>query len=150
MMGRTLGGATVAIIQGSLIFIVCLIAGFRPLTALSIPMAFLFMALIAIAFAALGTVIGSSLKDMQGFQLVMNFLVMPIFFLSGALYPLTNLPKVLALLTRLDPLTYGVDGVRTVLIGVTHFGPMEDVVVLIGVALVLLSLGAWRFSKIEI
>jgi len=56
----------------------------------------------------------------------------------------------LALLTRLDPLTYGVDGVRTVLIGVTHFGPMEDVVVLIGVALVLLSLGAWRFSKIEI
>jgi ABC-2 type transport system permease protein len=113
-------------------------------------MAFLFMALIAIVFAALGTVIGSSLKDMQGFQLVMNFLVMPIFFLSGALYPLTNLPKVLALLTRLDPLTYGVDGVRTVLIGVTHFGPMEDVVVLIGVALVLLSLGAWRFSKIEI
>jgi ABC-2 type transport system permease protein len=150
MMGRTLGGATVAIIQGSLIFIVCLIAGFRPLSALSIPMAFLFMALIAIVFAALGTVIGSSLKDMQGFQLVMNFLVMPIFFLSGALYPLTNLPKVLALLTRLDPLTYGVDGVRTVLIGVTHFGPMEDVVVLIGVALVLLSLGAWRFSKIEI
>ena len=150
MMGRTLGGATVAILQGSLIFIVCLIAGFRPLSALSIPTAFLFMALIAIVFAALGTVIGSSLKDMQGFQLVMNFLVMPIFFLSGALYPLTNLPKVLALLTRLDPLTYGVDGVRTVLIGVTHFGPMEDVVVLIGVALVLLSLGAWRFSKIEI
>jgi ABC-2 type transport system permease protein len=150
MMGRTLGGATVAILQGSLIFLVCLIAGFRPLSALTIPMAFLFMALIAIVFAALGTVIGSSLKDMQGFQLVMNFLVMPIFFLSGALYPLTNLPKVLALLTRLDPLTYGVDGVRTVLIGVTHFGPMEDVVVLIGVALVLLSLGAWRFSKIEI
>src|SRR6476620_4897598 len=126
MMGRTLGGATVAIIQGSLIFIVCLIAGFRPLSALSIPMAFLFMALIAIVFAALGTVIGSSLKDMQGFQLVMNFLVMPIFFLSGALYPLTNLPKVLALLTRLDPLTYGVDGVRTVLIGVTHFGVTAD------------------------
>ena len=150
MMGRTLGGATVAIIQGSLIFIVCLIAGFRPLTALSIPMAFLFMALIAIVFAALGTVIGSSLKDMQGFQLVMNFLVMPIFFLSGALYPLSNLPKVLAVLTRLDPLTYGVDGVRTVLIGASHFGSTADLVVLVLVALVLLSVGAWRFSKIEI
>src|SRR5437867_728453 len=104
MMGRTTGGATVAIIQGSLIFVVCLIAGFRPQSVMAIPTALLFMALIAIVFAALGTVIGSSLKDMQGFQLVMNFLVMPIFFLSGALYPLTNLPKVLAVLTRLDPL----------------------------------------------
>jgi ABC-2 type transport system permease protein len=150
MLGRTLGGATVAIIQGLLIFIVCLIAGFRPTSATAIPIAILFMMLIAIVFAALGTVIGSSLKDMQGFQLVMNFLVMPIFFLSGALYPLTNLPKVLALLTRLDPLTYGVDGVRSVLIGVTHFGPTVDVAVLIGVAILLLTLGAWRFSKIEI
>jgi ABC-2 type transport system permease protein len=150
MLGRTLGGATVAIIQGLLIFIVCLIAGFRPTSAAAIPIAILFMMLIAIVFAALGTVIGSSLKDMQGFQLVMNFLVMPIFFLSGALYPLTNLPKVLALLTRLDPLTYGVDGVRSVLIGVTHFGPTVDLAVLVGVAILLLTLGAWRFSKIEI
>ena len=150
MLGRTLCGATVSIIQGSLIFVVCLIAGFRPNSIVAIPMAFLFMALIAIVFAALGTVIGSSLKDMQGFQLVMNFLVMPIFFLSGALYPLKNLPKVLALLTRIDPLTYGVDGVRTVLIGVSHFGSVEDLVVLLGVAILLLTLGAWRFSKIEI
>jgi ABC-2 type transport system permease protein len=108
------------------------------------------MALIAVVFAALGTVIGSSLKDMQGFQLVMNFMVMPIFFLSGALYPLTNLPRVLALLTRIDPLTYGVDGMRTVLTGVTHFGLTADAVVLVAVAITLLTVGAWRFSKIEI
>jgi ABC-2 type transport system permease protein len=150
MMGRTTGGATVSIIQGSLIFVVCLIAGFRPQSVTTIPLALLFMAMIAVVFAALGTVIGSSLKDMQGFQLVMNFLVMPIFFLSGALYPLSNLPKVLAVLTRMDPLTYGVDGVRTVLIGVTHFGPAADLIVLAAVAVVLLTVGAWRFSKIEI
>lgn len=150
MMGRTIGGATVSIIQGSLIFVVCLIAGFRPLSFTSIPLALLFMAMIAVVFAALGTVIGSSLKDMQGFQLVMNFLVMPIFFLSGALYPLTNLPKVLSVLTKLDPLTYGVDGVRTVLIGVTHFGVSADLAVLAAVALLLFTVGAWRFSKIEI
>jgi ABC-2 type transport system permease protein len=150
MLGRTLGGATVAMLQGLLIFVVCFIAGFRPANIAAIPLALVFMALIATVFAALGTVIGSSLKDMQGFQLVMNFLVMPIFFLSGALYPLANLPKVLALLTRIDPLTYGVDGVRTVLIGVTHFGVMADATVLIAVAIVLLSAGAWRFSKIEI
>ncbi len=150
MIGRTLGGATVAILQGLLIFVACFVAGFRPVSLAVIPLALLFMALIAVVFAALGTVIGSSLKDMQGFQLVMNFLVMPIFFLSGALYPLTNLPKVLALLTRIDPLTYGVDGVRTVLIGVTHFGVGVDAVVLIGVAIALLSAGAWRFAKIEL
>lgn len=150
MTGRTLGGATVSIIQGSLIFIMCFVAGFRPVSFSVIPLAFVFMAMIAIVFAAFGTVIGSSLKDMQGFQLVMNFLVMPIFFLSGALYPLTNLPKALALLTRVDPLTYGVDGVRTVLTGVTHFGLTVDAAALVGVAILLLAAGAWRFSKIEI
>lgn len=150
MIGRTMGGATVALLQGLLIFVVCLIAGFRPVSALKLPLALIIMALIAVVFGALGTVLGSSLKDMQGFQLVMNFLVMPIFFLSGALYPLTNLPKPLALLTKVDPLTYGVDGVRAALIGVTHFGLITDVLVLIGVAVLLLSVGAWRFSKIEI
>jgi ABC-2 type transport system permease protein len=150
MMGRTVGGATVSIIQGLLILVICLVAGFRPVGFAVIPLAILFMALIAIVFAALGTVIGSSLKNMQGFQLVMNFLVMPIYFLSGALYPLTNLPRALALLTRIDPLTYGVDGVRTALTGVTHFGLAADATVLVGVAILLLSAGAWRFSKIEI
>lgn len=150
MMGRTVGGATVSIIQGLLILVITLVAGFRPVSFAVIPLAILFMALIAIVFAALGTVIGSSLKNMQGFQLVMNFLVMPIYFLSGALYPLTNLPRALALLTRIDPLTYGVDGVRTALTGVTHFGLAADAAVLVGVAILLLSAGAWRFSKIEI
>jgi ABC-2 type transport system permease protein len=150
MTGRTLGGATVAMLQGLLIFIVSLVAGFRPTGLLALPVALLVLALTAIVFAALGTAIGSTLKDMQGFQLVMNFLVMPIFFLSGALYPLANLPKALALLTRVDPLTYGVDGVRGALIGVTHFGVTTDVLMLAAVAVILLGVGAWRFSKIEI
>ncbi|HEV7682197.1 MAG TPA: ABC transporter permease [Pyrinomonadaceae bacterium] len=150
MMGRTVGGATVSIIQGLLILVICLVAGFRPVSFSVIPLAILFMALIAVVFAALGTVIGSNLKNMQGFQLVMNFLVMPIYFLSGALYPLTNLPRVLAVLTRIDPLTYGVDGVRTALTGVTHFGMAMDAVVMVGVAILLLGAGAWSFSRIEI
>src|SRR5215212_8921920 len=90
MIGRTLGGATIAMVQGTLVLIVCMIAGFRPQSVATIPLALLFMALIAIVFAALGTAIGSTLKDMQGFQFIMNFLVMPTFFLSGALFPLTN------------------------------------------------------------
>jgi ABC-2 type transport system permease protein len=150
MIGRTLGGATVAMLQGTLILIVCLIAGFRPVSLATAPFGILFMALIAIVFAALGTAIGSGLQDMQGFQLIMNFLVLPIFFLSGALFPLNNLPKALAFITRLDPLSYGVDGLRAALIGVTHFGMTTDFAVLCVIAVGLLFFGAWRFSKIEI
>ena len=150
MIGRTLGGATVAMLQGTLIMVVCLIAGFRPVSLIGIPLGFAFMALIAIVFAALGTSIGSSLQDMQGFQLIMNFLVLPIFFLSGALFPLNNLPKALSFVTKLDPLSYGVDGLRATLIGASHFGAIVDATVLAVVAVGLLCLGAWRFSKIEI
>ncbi|MGB8476498.1 MAG: ABC transporter permease [Candidatus Acidiferrum sp.] len=150
MIGRTLGGATVAMLQGLLIIVVCLFSGFRPLSWTGIPVGIAFMAMIAIVFAALGTSIGSSLQDMQGFQLIMNFLVLPIFFLSGALFPLNNLPKALAFVTSLDPLTYGVDGLRAALIGKAHFGALVDAAVLAIVAVGLLCVGAWRFSKIEI
>jgi ABC-2 type transport system permease protein len=150
MAGRTLGGATVATFQGLLIFLVSLVAGFRPASLWALPLALAVLVLTAVVFAALGTAIGSTLKDMQGFQLVMNFMVMPIFFLSGALYPLANLPRALAVLTRVDPLTYGVDGVRGALIGVTHFGIATDVSALALVAVLLLGVGAWRFAKIEI
>ena len=85
MIGRTLGGATVAILQGMIVVVICLMAGFHPKNFSSLPLALLFMVLIAVMFTALGTAIASVLSDFQGFQFVMNFLVMPIFFLSGAL-----------------------------------------------------------------
>jgi ABC-2 type transport system permease protein len=150
MIGRTLGGATVALMQGLLIFCVSLVAGFRPASLLVLPTGLLVMACVAVVFAAMGTVVGSSIKDMQAFPLVMNFLVMPTFFLSGALYPLRNLPGPLALLTRLDPLTYGVDALRGVLIGASHFGLALDILALAIAAALLLMLGAYRFSKIEV
>jgi ABC-2 type transport system permease protein len=149
MAGRTLGGATIALMQGALVLAVCLAAGFRPHDLAAVPLALLFMALIAIVFAALGTAIGSTLRDMQGFQLIMNFLVMPIFFLSGALFPLSNLPAALALATRLDPLSYGIDGLRGALIGQSQFGVLTNLSVLGAVASVFLVLGAWSFSRIQ-
>jgi ABC-2 type transport system permease protein len=150
MIGRTSGAATTAMLQGLLVAIVCVIAGFRPVSLALLPLALGFLALIALVFAALGTTIGSSLKDMQGFQMVMNFLVLPIFFLSGALFPLQNLPTLLAVLTRIDPLSYGVDGLRTALIAQSHFGTATDVLVLGVLAAIVVGLGAWRFSRIEV
>jgi len=150
MIGKTLGGATVATIQGLLVMIVCLIAGFRPVSLWELPLAFLFMILTAIVFAGLGMAIGSMLKDMQGFQLIMNFLVMPIFFLSGALFPLGGLPSVLSFVTRIDPLTYGIDGLRSALIGASQFDPLVSASVLGVVAILFLILGGYMFSKIQL
>jgi len=150
MLGRTLGAATVAVVQGLLVVVVCVIAGFRAVHLQTVPLALLFMALIACLFSALGTAIGSTLQNMQGFQLIMSFLVMPIFFLSGALYPLNGLPKALSVLTSLDPLTYGVDGLRATLIGRQHFGVVTDGLVLAVVAALLLAIGSRLFSKIQV
>lgn len=150
MLGRTSGSATVALLQGLLVALVCLIAGFRPVQPALLPAAVLFVGLIGLVFAALGAAIGSTLKDMQAFQMVMNFVVMPLFFLSGALYPLDHLPHALAILTRLDPLSYGVDGMRAVLLQQSHFGVMTDALVLVALAVVLLCVAAWRFTKIEV
>lgn len=150
MVGRTLGGATVAVIQGLLVTTICLLAGFRPVHFLTIPIALGFMVLIAVLFAALGIAIGSGLEDMQGMQLIMNFLVLPIYFLSGALFPLTGLPIVLGYATKVDPLSYGIDGMRNVLLGRGAFDPRVDFIVLVVVGCILLVIGAHRFSKIEV
>ncbi len=154
MIGRTLGGCTVALIQGLLVLIICLVSGFRPTSIFAIPVAIGFMVLIALLFAAVGVIFGSSLQDMQGFQLIMNFLVLPIYFLSGAMFPLTNQGKVLGFITALDPLSYGIDGMRSVMLSPASFrpafGPTLDLAVLAIVGAILLVIGAYRFSKIEI
>lgn len=149
MLGRTLGGATVATLQGVIILLISLVIGFRPILSGILP-AFLLMLLIAILFTALGTAIASRLEDMQGFQLIMNFLVMPLFFLSGAFFPLTGLPKTLGIIVKIDPLTYGVDGIRGALIGISHFGLPMDFMILSILVLAVLGLGSWLFSKIQI
>lgn len=150
MIGRTLGGATVAILQGAIVFIITLFIGFDPVNFWMTPIAFLFMFLIAILFTALGTAIASILDDMQGFQLKMSFLVMPTFFLSGALFPLEGLPKTIYTITKIDPLTYGVDGIRGALIGVSHFGFALDLIILSIMVAVLMVVGTYLFSRIEI
>ena len=150
MIGRTLGGATVACIQGMLVLLVCIAVGFRPKPWAALPVALAFMLLMALVFASFGTIIGSMLRDMQGFQLTMNFLVMPIFFLSGALFPLRGLPKALEIATRLDPLSYGIDGLRGAMISQSQFGASTNLVILAALATAGLLLGAWAFSRIQV
>jgi ABC-2 type transport system permease protein len=150
MIGRTLGGATVASIQGVIVLLISMVIGFRPHSFIQIFLALVVMILIAVLFTALGTAIASFLSDMQGFQLIMNFLIMPLFFLSGALFPLKGLPSFLTIITSIDPLSYGVDGLRGALTGSSHFGISTDIFVLSIIVVILLTVGSYLFSKIQI
>ena len=150
MFGRTLGGATVSTAQGILVLLLAILAGFRPVSWLSVVFGILIMLLIALLFSALGIMVASKLKDMQGFQLIMNFLVMPLFFLSGALFPLNNVPPAFLVVARFDPLSYGVDALRYFLIGTATFPLVLDISVLVAVTAIFLALGSYFFSRIEV
>jgi ABC-2 type transport system permease protein len=150
MIGRTLGGATVSVFQGIIVLILAMILGFKINSIWTVPLALLFMILIAIMFTALGTAIASVLEDMQAFPLIINFVIMPIFFLSGALFPLTGLPGAIGIITRIDPLTYGVDGLRFAFTGAAQFLLATDLIVLVALGAIITSIGAYLFSKIQI
>jgi ABC-2 type transport system permease protein len=150
MVGRTLGGATVALIQGALVFVITFALGFRPGSWWALIPTAVVMALVAIIFTAFGTAMGARIRDMQGFQLIMNFIVMPLVFLSGALFPIAGLPPIMYAIVRIDPLSYGVDAMRTLLINVGHFGLVTDLSVLVVFTVALVGIGAHFFSRIEV
>ena len=150
MLGRTFGGATVATMQGIIVFFIALFIGFRPENIFTVPLALVYMILTAIFFTAFGTAIASRMEDMQAFPLIINFLIMPLFFLSGALFPLSGLSKTIQTIIYANPLSYGVDGIRGVLSGQMHFAFQTDFLVLFVFATVFLALGSYLFSKAEV
>ena len=149
MIGKSLGSATVALIQGVLVFFMSLIFGFRPTNFLMLPLALVYMSLIAIIFTALGTAIASMIEDTQGFQLIMSFLIMPIFFLSGALFPMESMPRAVEAISSINPLTYGVDGLRGVLINGAHYTLISNFTILIVIATIMMIIGAYLFSRMQ-
>ncbi len=150
MLGKTLGGATVATIQGIIVFVLTFLVGFRPQNLFMLPVALVIVFLVALLFTSLGIGLASTMEDMQGFQLIINFLVMPTFFLSGALFPLQGVPKVLDIIAAVDPLSYGVDGLRySLLYSSATFGIGTDLTILAVVTAVLLGLGSYLFDRIQ-
>jgi ABC-2 type transport system permease protein len=111
VLGKVLGGATVATLQGMVLLLLAPIVGVN-LGATQIAALILVMFLAAAALTSLGLAIASRMSSMEGFQVVLNFLVIPMWLLSGAFFPLRGLPAWMAILTRVDPLTYAVDALR--------------------------------------
>lgn len=150
MIGRTLGAATIGFIQGIAIFLITILIGFNPVLSFSLPLAIVFMLFISIFFTAMGTAIASIMEDMSAFPLVSNFLIMPIFFLSGALFPLENLPLSIRWFSYVNPLSFGVDGLRITLAGQSFFGLEISTLVLGGMIAGMLVIGACLFRRIQI
>jgi len=149
VLGRITGGGTTAVIQGVSILIIAIILGFRVVGLYSVPMAIVFMILISISFIGLGLAMASRMKDMQGFGLIMNFIMFPLIFLSGAIYPIENLPDIVKYITYFNPLTYGVDGMRGALLGVSNFSIALDFGALILFCALMVFAGTFLFEKSE-
>jgi ABC-2 type transport system permease protein len=149
VLGRIAGGMTTALVQGLLVMAVSLLVGFRIRGVPEVLLALLFMVLISTSFIGLGLIFASRIKDMQGYSIIMNFVVFPLFFLSGALYPLSNLPSWLRVLSYFDPLTYGVDGLRGSLIGVSSRGIPLDLLIMAAISVLMVVMGAWSFERSE-
>jgi len=149
-IGRTLGGATVALIQGIILLIITIIIGFRPTNLIFLPFALLFMFFIAYIFTALGTALASKVEDMQAFPLIMNFIIMPVFFLSGALFPLESAPVGIKTVALFDPLSYQIDALREIFTNVSHFGLVIDFGVTFICIILVTMLGIYLFDRIEV
>jgi ABC-2 type transport system permease protein len=149
VLGRIAGGITTGLIQALLILCISMLFGFKVAGFLPFLMGIVFLMLIATAFIGVGLVFASLMRDPHGFNLIVNFVIFPIFFLSGALYPTANLPAGLRLLTYIDPLTYGVDGLRGSLLGISAMPVMLDFVILLGFSVVMVALAAILFERSE-
>lgn len=144
--GRVAGSTTSAVIQGVLLLAISIVIGFRPVSWLGVLPAIVFMVLIGATFIGVGLIFASRISDFQAFNLIFNFLLFPLLFLSGAIYPVTNFPTAIQYVTYLNPLTYGIDGLRGVLVGVSMFSPLLDAVIMVGFALVFVVAGAYAFE----
>jgi ABC-2 type transport system permease protein len=149
MLGGALGGATTATMQGVLVFLISLLLGFHPHSWPMVPAALLVLAILALAIASFSSAIGSIAQDMQGFQAINQFLIFPLYFLSGALYPLTHVPNWLRIIAEVNPISYAVDALRWTLLGQAHFGILKDLLALAITLVVCMIFGVYRFRRIE-
>ena len=148
VLGKSLGGATTAVLQGLMMMGLAILLG-ASVDASHLPAVILLMGLISMAFVSLGVAIGSVLEDMHGFQLIMNFLVMPMFFLSGALFPLSSAPEIVRTISYLDPLTYAVEAMRYFILDSSTMPIGLSIGVLVGFFALTTLVSTYLFNRIE-
>jgi ABC-2 type transport system permease protein len=146
--GKMLGGTTDSLIQGAILLSLGLFFGIH-FSVFSVLAAMLILFLLSSALVSLGLMIGALMDSLEGFNLFVSFLIFPMFFFSGALFPLENLPGWLKFFTFIDPVTYAVDAMRGILLKLNRFPLGLDFLVLAGFAFFFISAGTLAFRKLK-
>jgi len=150
MAGKVLAGVSISLLQSGIIAVTALLLGFLTFPSLT---SFLFTLLILfltlIGFVSLGILIASNIDDMHAFQLIMNFIIQPIFIFSGALFPIDNLPYPINQVIAVNPFSYSVDGLRNVVLGESSHSLILNLSVISSFAFILLLLGTYSFQKMK-
>ena len=148
--GKALGGSTDGLLQiGMLLILGQLFFGIH-LTVASTVLTLFVVTLLLLGVTSLGLMIGSLMESPEGFGLISSFVIFPLFFLSGALFPLSNLPLWLKNIVVLNPVSYAVDALRTILLGITNYGLPFDLLVLLSFTVCTVSAGTWAFSRLKL
>ncbi len=150
VLGRIAGGASTSILQALMMLFLSVFLGFSLPSVYMIGASVLVMLLISVIFICIGLILSSFMKDVHGFNTMTNFIIFPIFLLSGALFPVQNLPAAIQVFSYLDPLTYGIDALRGVLIGYAVFSIWLDLAILLLTSVVLVSASGYCFRKGEV
>jgi len=149
VLGKALSGTIISVIQAAIILALFPFLGIK-LGVLSIIEALVICTLLSFCIASLGIVIATFYESFESFSVIMNFIVMPMFFLSGAMYPVKMLPPILQLLTRINPFTYGIDALKHAIFGaegVFDFPLFMDLGVLVVTSVVFVIIAGLLFEK---
>jgi ABC-2 type transport system permease protein len=155
-VGKILGGSTDTLLQIIILFIIgfaFINIGLMPglkLNFFSVILSMLFLLVTTVGLVSIGLIIGSQMESPEGFQLIISFLIFPMFFLSGALFPISNLPPWLAPFIFVNPVTYAVDGVRGILLGFSQFHILLDFGIVCLFSFILILIGTYAFKKMKI
>jgi ABC-2 type transport system permease protein len=147
-LGKVAGGATDGLIQATIILVLSPFFGIS--LGLSLALVYFSMIILLTGLVSIGLIIGSVMESSEGFSLIGGFIVLPLFFLSGALFPVGGLPDWLRLLTIVNPVSYGVDVLRGLLLGTYSFGLTTDLAVLTLFAAGMVALGSFAFDRMKI
>ncbi|HEX9677284.1 ABC transporter permease [Nitrososphaera sp.] len=147
-VGKTLGGMTTSLVQALMLLAIGAVIGI-PLTPVSLVQAVAVILLMSFGLTSLGLALGSYMYSLEGFQMIVSFVVFPLFFLSGALFPLDNLPGWLGVLTTIDPATYGVSALRGMMLGIGSADPLIDFAILVAYTGALGLFGILSFRRMK-
>jgi ABC-2 type transport system permease protein len=167
VLGKAAGSASIAIMQGIILLVLAPVLGvsISPLLVLEIV---LVLIVVSVSLSGLGVLVASRMQSQQGFQIIVQIIIFPLIFLSGVFFPVNNVPAWLEVISKVNPLTYGVDGIRQLflskeiaamqamgqgnsILGVTvlghHMTVIQDVLVVLVFGVIMMALAVWSFSK---